>query len=385
MIPPEGRAESGPRSASKRVLITGGAGFIGSHLVEGLVAAGHRVRVLDEVVPQAGADGSLAGVEVVTGDVRDGRCLREALREVDVVFHLAATTRASQSMYEISRAMSVNAQGTAELLQTMLDNKLTPAKLIVASSMSIYGEGQYVCSVCSRPACPTVRPAAQLEGAHWEVHCADCKGVLLPRPTAETKHAEVQSIYALSKRTQEELFLIFGRTYGVPVTVLRLFNVYGPGQAISDPYSGVATLFAARLLENAAPLLFEDGEQMRDFVHVRDVVQACRLAMEHASANGEVINVGNGVPIRMRRVAEILAAALDKAIAPVVTEKFRAGDIRHCYADVCKARRLLGYEPKVTHEQGLRELAGWLAEEHERGSAKSGTVHEPVGSLLPTA
>jgi dTDP-L-rhamnose 4-epimerase len=377
MIPPEGRAESGPRSAAKRVLITGGAGFIGSHLVEGLVAAGHRVRVLDEVVPQAGAGGSLAGVEVVTGDVRDGRCLREALREVDVVFHLAATTRASQSMYEISRAMSVNAQGTAELLQAMLDNKMTPAKLIVASSMSIYGEGQYVCSVCSRPACPGVRPVAQLQAAQWEVHCAECKGVLLPRPTAEAKHSEVQSIYALSKRTQEELFLIFGRTYGVPVTVLRLFNVYGSGQAISDPYSGVATLFAARLLENAAPLLFEDGEQMRDFV------QACRLAMEHASANGEVINVGNGVPIRMRRVAEILAAALDKAIEPVVTQKFRAGDIRHCYADVTKARRLLGYEPKMTHEQGLRELAGWLLE--KQAKHESEPAREPLGSLQPTA
>jgi dTDP-L-rhamnose 4-epimerase len=255
---------------------------------------------------------------------------------------------------------------------------VTPAKLIVASSMSTYGEGQYVCSVCRRPACPAVRPAAQLQEARWEVHCAECKGVLLPRPTEESKHAEVQSIYALSKRTQEELFLIFGRTYGVPVTVLRLFNVYGPGQAISNPHSGVATLFAARLLENAAPLLFEDGEQMRDFVHVRDVVRACRLAMEQASANGEVINIGDGVPIRMRRVAELLAAALGKAIDPVVTQKFRAGDIRHCYADVSKARRLLGYEPKVTHEQGLRELAAWLA--HERELAQRGT--ESV--LLPT-
>jgi dTDP-L-rhamnose 4-epimerase len=382
-------------SAAKRVLITGGAGFIGSHLTEGLVAAGHRVRVLDEVLPQAGAGAEPAAeVEVVTGDVRESKCLKEALQGVDVIFHLAATTRASQSMYEISRAMSVNAQGTAELLQAMLENKVTPAKLIVASSMSIYGEGQYVCSVCSRPACPVVRPAAQLEEARWEVHCADCGGVLLPRPTAETKHADVQSIYALSKRTQEELFLIFGRTYGVPVTVLRLFNVYGPGQAIANPYSGVATQFAARLLEDTAPLLFEDGEQMRDFVHVRDVVQACRLVMEHASANGEVINVGNGVPIRMRRVAELLAAALDKAIEPVVTQKFRAGDLRHCYADVSKARRLLGYEPRVTHEQGLRELATWMAEEHERELEKGGAESEtgsravaalaPMDSLLPT-
>jgi dTDP-L-rhamnose 4-epimerase len=229
--------------------------------------------------------------------------------------------------------------------------------------MSLYGEGQYVCSVCSRPACPPVRPVAQLQERRWEVHCADCGGVLLSRPTAETKHSEVQSLYALSKRTQEELCLIFGRTYGVPVTALRLFNVYGPGQSIGNPYSGVATLFAARLLENEAPLLFEDGEQMRDFVHVRDAVQANLLAMERTASNGEVINVGYGAPIRMRRVAELLAKALERPIEPVVTQRFRAGDIRHCYADVTKARKLLGYQPKVTHEQGLRELALWVAEE----------------------
>jgi dTDP-L-rhamnose 4-epimerase len=393
MIPPDDRPDGephsapdgGPRSAAKQVLITGGAGFIGCHLAEGLLAAGHRVRVLDDLLPQAhagGRPGSLAaGVEMVMGDVRDPACVREALHGVDVVFHLAATARAGDATYAISQAMSVNAQGTAELLQAMLVTKMTPAKLIVASSMSIYGEGQYVCSVCSRPACPRVRPVAQLEAARWEVHCADCGGVLLSRPTAETKRADVQSLYALSKRTQEELILIFGRTYGVPVTALRLFNVYGPGQAITNPYSSVATLFAARLLENAAPLLFEDGEQTRDYVHVRDVVRACLLAMEHASANGEVINVGCGVPIRMRRVAEILAEALEKEIEPVVTQRFHAGDLRHCYADVTKARRLLGYEPKVTHEQGLRELAAWLVEEQTKRLAKDGSeaVLRPLG------
>jgi dTDP-L-rhamnose 4-epimerase len=372
---PESRPDSKPRSAAKQVLITGGAGFLGCHLAEALLAAGHRVRVLDDRVPQAHAGSLAAGVEMVLGDVRDPQCVREAVQAVDVVYHLAATARTGDSMCEISHAMSVNAQGTAELLQALLDTKVTPAKLIVASSMSIYGEGQYVCSVCSRPACPRVRPVSQLREARWEVHCADCGGVLLSRPTAESKQADVQSLYALSKRTQEELMLIFGRTYGVPVTALRLFNVYGPGQAIADPYSSVATRFAARLLEDAAPLLFEDGEQMRDYVHVRDVVRACVLAMEHASANGEAINVGCGVPIRMRRVAEILAEALEKEIEPVVTQRFHAGDIRHCYADVTKARKLLGYEPKVTHEQGLRELAAWMAEERTK---RLGAVLQPL-------
>jgi dTDP-L-rhamnose 4-epimerase len=350
MIPPDGL-----RNASKQILITGGAGFLGSHLAQGLLAAGHRVRVLDERLVESEPMGRLesleGGVEVVTGDIRDPHCLRQVLGGVEVLFHLAATARADTTRHAISHAMSVNTQGTAELLQVMLDEKLMPEKVIVASSMSLYGEGQYVCSVCSRPACPPV----------------------LARPTAETKHSEVQSIYALSKRTQEELCLIFGRTHGVPVTALRLFNVYGTGQSLANPHCDVATLFAARLLEDEAPLLFEDGEQMRDFVHVRDVVQANLLAMERPASNGEVINVGYGAPIRMRRVAELLAAALERPIAPLMTQSFRTGDIRHCYADLTKARKLLGYEPKVTHEQGLRELALWMAEEQGKEQSEDGT------------
>ncbi len=367
---------NGSRKGSKQVLITGGAGFIGSHLAGALLAAGHRVRVLDDLSAQPRANGRLAGaVEVVKGDVRDAHCVGQALRDVAVVFHLAATASGSSatdaiSRSAISRAMSVNTQGTAELLQAMLDNKVRPEKLIVASSMSQYGEGQYVCSVCSRRACPRMRPLAQMEQGRWEVHCADCGGVLLARPTAENKQAEVPSIYALSKQTQEELCLLFGRIHGVAVTALRLFNVYGTGQSMADPQSGVATLFAARLLQQEAPLLFEDGEQRRDFVHVNDVVQANLLAMEQSAANGEVINVGYGVPIRMRRVAELLATALEREIEPVVTKRFRVGDIRHCYADLTKAHKLLGYEPRVTHEQGLRELAQWMAEEQSRERAK---------------
>jgi len=350
---------------SKQVLITGGAGFVGSHLADGLLRAGHRVRILDDLTPQVHQDGTpdylSPKVELVVGDIRDPNRLREVLSDVDVIFHFAATVGVGQSMYEISRYMSINTQGTAELLQALLDTKHAPEKLIVASSMSIYGEGQYVCSVCGKAAFPPVRPVSQLKEGQWEVHCKACSGVLVPQPTNEAKPSEINSIYALSKRDQEELCLIYGRTYGVPVTALRFFNIYGTRQALSNPYTGVAAVFAARLINNQAPLVFEDGEQMRDFVSVHDIVHANMLAMERPESDGEVINIGCGKPIKIKRVAEILAAALGKDIAPVITQKYRAGDIRHCYADLTKARRLLGYEPQVTHEEGFRELAAWLA------------------------
>ena len=352
---------------SKQILITGGAGFVGSHLADGLLQAGHAVRVLDDLTPQVHSDGPpdylSPEVELVVGDVRDPNRLRDVLSGVDIIYHFAATVGVGQSMYEISRYMSVNTQGTAELLQAMLDAKHTPEKLIVASSMSIYGEGRYVCSKCGRTASPPVRPVSQLKAGEWELHCGTCRGVLKPTPTGEDKPSEINSVYALSKRDQEELCLIYGRTYGIPVTALRFFNIYGTRQALSNPYTGVAAIFAARLINGQAPLVFEDGEQMRDFVSIHDIVRANLLAMERPESNGEVINVGCGKPITIRRVAEILASSLGQTIEPVITQKYRAGDIRHCYADLTRARALLGYEPQVTHEEGFRELAAWLAKQ----------------------
>lgn len=349
---------------AKRVLITGGAGFVGSHLADGLLRAGHQVRVIDDLTPQVHRDGApdylAPEVELVIGDVRDPNRLRDVLQGVDVIYHFAATVGVGQSMYEISRYMSVNTQGTAELLQAMLDAKMSPEKLIVASSMSIYGEGRYQCSKCLREAAPAVRPVSQLRAAEWELHCIVCGGVLHPLPTNETKPSEINSVYALSKRDQEELCLIYGRTYGVPVTALRFFNIYGTRQALSNPYTGVAAIFAAKLINDQAPLVFEDGEQMRDFVSVHDIVRANLLAMTQSASNGEVINIGSGKPISIRRVAEILARSLGKELAPVITQKYRAGDIRHCFADLTKARTLLGYEPTVTHEEGFGELSEWL-------------------------
>ncbi len=362
---------------SKQILITGGAGFVGSHLADGLLDAGHNVRVLDDLTPQVHENGGRpdylsSAVELIVGDVRDPNRMRDVLHGVDVVFHFAATVGVGQSMYEISRYMSVNTQGTAELLQAMLDAKHTPEKLIVASSMSIYGEGRYCCSKCGREAAPPVRPLTQLKAGDWELHCEVCGGVLRPLPTNETKPSEINSVYALSKRDQEQLCLIYGRNYDVPVTALRFFNIFGTRQALSNPYTGVAAVFASRLLNGKPPLVFEDGEQMRDFVSVHDIVRANMLAMERPEANDQVINIGCGKPISIRRVADILCAALGREdLAPVITNKYRAGDIRHCYADISKAERLLGYQPRVTHEEGFHELAIWLAEQEAQDKAET--------------
>jgi dTDP-L-rhamnose 4-epimerase len=359
----------------KQVLITGGAGFVGSHLADGLLRAEHRVRIIDELTSQVHPSGVPSylsrDVELIHGDVRDKHTLKAALAGVEVIFHFAANVGVGQSMYEISRYMSVNTQGTAELLQALLDSRIAPEKLIVASSMSIYGEGRYFCSHCNLMAAPPVRSISQLKAGDWELRCGTCGSLLDPRPTDEAKPSEVSSFYALSKRDQEEMCLIYGRTYGLPVTALRFFNIYGPRQALSNPYTGVAAIFASRLLNRQAPLVFEDGRQLRDFVSVHDIVRANLLAMERPESNNEVINVGGGMPLSIREVAETLALVLGIHIEPVLTGRYRAGDIRHCYADLAKAGALLGYKPQVSHQQGFRELAEWLKEQKAEDHAET--------------
>jgi dTDP-L-rhamnose 4-epimerase len=348
---------------SRQVLITGGAGFVGSHLADALLRRGHRVRVYDNLVPQVhptGMPGYVAGdIEFIRGDMQDIEALRQAVRNVDVIFHLAAAVGVGQSMYEIAHYMGVNTQGTANLLQVLLDTKCNLEKLVVASSMSIYGEGKYVCVQCGDVA-PPPRSAEQLKRKQWEPACPSCGQVLAPAPTDELKPLQCTSIYALSKKDQEEMCLLFGRTYTVPVVAMRYFNIYGERQALSNPYTGVAAIFAARLLNRRAPMIFEDGRQMRDFVSVHDVVEANLLAMERPETDGMALNVGSGEPISVREVATALGRALGVDMPAEITGKYRAGDIRHCYADISAARKVLGYRPRVRFTEGIAELVEWL-------------------------
>jgi dTDP-L-rhamnose 4-epimerase len=346
----------------ERILITGGAGFIGAHLARQLLTAGYDVRVLDSMLTQVHGSATRPAyldedVELVTGDVRDRDAVNRALSGVERVVHLAARVGVGQSMYEIAEYVGVNAEGTGVLLEALLDHPVQ--RLVVASSMSVYGEGLYL-GPDGQPAAPVPRSRADLAAGRWEPSGAG--GVdLTPVPTPETKAPDLSSVYALTKYDQERLCLMVGEAYNIPTVALRFFNVYGPYQALSNPYTGVLAIFAARLLNDRPPMIFEDGEQRRDFVSVHDVARACRLALEVDGLGGNVVNIGSGQSVSVNEIATRLAIALDKQhIAPDVTGKYRVGDIRHCFADISAASTLLGFRPEVALEDGMVELAGWL-------------------------
>jgi len=343
------------------ILVAGGAGFIGSHLVDELLRLGYSVRVLDAFVEQVHGSNPYrlpSGVDVIQGDVRDRAVVDKALEDVDVVFHEAAEVGVGQSMYAIERYVGGNTFATATLLEAIIGRRTQIRKLIVASSMSIYGEGAYSCVRCGTVA-PSLRPVTQLESRDWEMHCPVCGSDLDPVATAETKPLDPASVYAVTKQDQEQLCIIVGRAYRIPTVALRYFNVYGTRQALSNPYTGVAAIFSSRLLNGQPPVVYEDGLQSRDFTHVYDIVQANIRAMNSDAADFQVINVGTGVSTSVLRVAQLLAEGLGVSIEPKIAGRFREGDIRHCFADISRARSLLGYEPTVSLEQGIPQLLDW--------------------------
>jgi dTDP-L-rhamnose 4-epimerase len=346
----------------ERVLITGGAGFIGSHLARRLLGDGYDVRVLDNLTPQVHGSSQRPAyldddAEFIVGDVRDQRAVTRALEGADVIVHFAARVGVGQSMYEIAEYTAVNAHGTATLLQNLIDTPVR--KLLVASSMSIYGEGLY------RGAGDQIvenaeRSREQLQSACWEPQAAD-GAALVAVSTPEWKQPSLASMYALGKFDQEQMCLMFGTAYDIPTVALRFFNVYGTDQALSNPYTGVLAIFASRLLNARPPLIFEDGHQRRDFVSVHDVVHACTLAIQRPGADGRALNVGSGMSVSVREVAQRLAAVLNKEhIEPAVTGKYRVGDVRHCFADISLAADTLGFAPDIDLDDGLAELAKWL-------------------------
>jgi dTDP-L-rhamnose 4-epimerase len=370
-----------------RLLITGGAGFIGRHVTELLIANGMSVRVLDNLHPQVHGKDARArdcrsiplheDAELIVGDIRDREVVDRALQGVDAVIHLAAAVGVGQSMYEIVDYTQTNEIGTAVLLEALARRPV--GRLVCASSMSIYGEG-----LARRPNGETIEPAErsveQLRRGGWELEDDDGTP-LAPVPTPETKRPSLSSVYALNKYAQERLCLIAGRAYGIPTVALRFFNVYGPGQALSNPYTGVLAIFAARLLNEKPPLVFEDGRQKRDFVHVRDVARACLLALQIKRGLDCAFNIASGEARSVLSVAEDLARVMGRPhIKPHVVGKYRAGDIRHCFADIERSRAELGFAPAVEFEDGLAELAGWLAHQAaEDGVARATAELEARG------
>ncbi|MBI4263012.1 MAG: SDR family NAD(P)-dependent oxidoreductase [Acidobacteria bacterium] len=347
----------------RHILVTGGAGYIGSHLADALVGRGCRVTVLDNLEPQVHRSGTWPSyanpaVRYVRGDVRDRAILEPLVLASDAVVHCAAAVSVGQSMYQVDRYVDVNTRGTALLLDILVNAKHHVRKVLVASSIGVYGEGAYRCQAHGMVA-PGIRPEAQLAARDWEQRCPSCGDHVASVPTPEGKALYRDNIYSMTKYHQEEMALLIGRTYGIPVVAPRFFNVYGPRQSLSNPYAGIVAIWLSRLLTGKQPIVFEDGGQLRDFVSVHDVVECLVLMLENAGADFLPVNVGSGQAIPILEIARLLARLLGVPVEPLVAQRGRKFDIRHNTADITRAREALGFEPRVSLEHGFAELIEW--------------------------
>lgn len=337
-----------------RILVTGGTGFIGSHLVDAL-SEKNDVIIFDNLSMRPGYVNDSA--KLVQGDVRDRGKLVSTVKEADVVYHQAAVVGAGQSMYEVKNYVDINTLGTANLLDVLVNEEHSVKKLIVASSMTVYGEGAYSCESCGE-VYPPERSPGQLKKKMWDPLCPNCGRAVKPVPTREETPLRPRSLYGLTKKNQEEMAMLIGEAYGIPTVVLRYNAVYGPRLRISSPYTGVGTVFVSRVNNNKPPIVFEDGLQTRDFVHVKDVIQANLLALQ-SKADYQVFNVGSGVATTILDLANIVIRLSRKKISPVVTGKYRTHDTRHFVADTSKIKKL-GYSPKVAIKEAMKETMMWV-------------------------
>lgn len=346
-----------------KVLVTGGAGFIGSHLADKFINEGLKVVVLDNLLPQIHPEGKLPSyfnkkAKFIAGTIENPHDWEKALKDVDAVFHYGAAVGVGQSMYEIAHYVKTNSYGTSLLLDYLVNQKHHVKKVVIAASMSSYGEGAYLCKKCGRVR-PGLRPNAQMEKKDWEPHCPICGGYPQMTPTNENDYTEANSIYAISKKNQEDMILNICSTYEIPAVAFRFFNAYGPRQSISNPYNGVAAIFISQLKNDAQPIIFEDGNQTRDFVSVYDIADLNYKTLSTDKADYQFFNVGTGNPIKVKDVANTIARLMNKDIKPNVTEQFRKKDVRHCFADMTKIKKILDWEPKIKFEEGIKEVIAW--------------------------
>ncbi len=344
------------------ILVTGGAGFIGSFLVDKLIDLGYKVRILDNLEKQVHQDKIPSYLnkkaEFIKGDVGDYEVFEKALSNVDVVFHLAARVGVAQSNYEVKNYVDTNIGGMANLFDIVINKKIPVKKIIMTASMTSYGEGNYECGKCGIVK-PELRSDEQMKKGRWELECPNCDSLITPVATKEEASVNNNSIYALTKNTQEDLMMFLGKLYNIPVVSFRCFNVYGPRQSLSNPYTGVTAIFISRLKNNNQPVVYEDGMQTRDFVSVHDVVDALIIGMKKNEANFQIMNIGGGMAVSVKKIAEILSKLLKKNLQPKINGKFRKNDIRNCFADISKAKKILGWYPNVNLEEGFKELIKW--------------------------
>lgn len=367
----DSRSPSVTAALAQTILITGGAGFIGSRLALALIARGHTVRVLDVLAPQIHGEDPESSplfcsiqnvVEFQRGNVCDEQAVRRALDGVECVVHLAAETGTGQSMYAIRHYADVNVGGTAMLLDVIANDALPVRKLVVASSRAVYGEGAYQCDEHGR-VFPAPRTALDMQAGDFEIHCPQCGRVATMTPTPEDAQLVPHSVYGVTKLTQEQLTLAVGQALGISAIALRYQNVYGPGQSLSNPYTGILSIFSTRIRNGKAINIFEDGKESRDFVYIDDVVDATIRSIELQTPLVGPLNVGAGVAIPVAEIANTLQAQLGAAVPVVVSGQFRVGDIRHNVADLERVGRVLGYRPAVPFDEGLARFVRWVQDE----------------------
>jgi dTDP-L-rhamnose 4-epimerase len=352
----------------KRILVTGGAGFIGSHTVDQLIQRGDTVRVYDNLNPQVHGKNAKkpeylhSEAEFIQGDVRDRDHFKKAIEDVELVIHDAAEVGVGQSMYSIDQYVSTNVQGTGVLWDILVNEKHKVEKVLVASSMSLYGEGYYQCTEHGKIS-PKPRPEKQLVEGQWEMLCPECAIPVTPVPTDENKELDCTSVYAQSKKDQEVYSLMIGKAHKIPTVACRYFNCYGPRQSLNNPYTGAAAIFSSAVQNDSPPLIYEDGNQRRDFIHVKDLVRGKLLLLDHPDANFDIFNIGTGKPSSILDLAGTLIELYGKNFNPDIIYKFRNGDIRDCYADISKIQAL-GFAPKLSLKEGLEDLIAWSNTQH---------------------
>ena len=374
----------------KKVLITGGAGFIGSRLVRAILADWQsNITILDNLSPQVHGENpnynhlkDSERIRFIHGSVTDKSIMDEAFSGSDLLIHLAAETGTGQSMYEVENYSAVNVNGTATLLDWMANEPHSIKGIILASSRSVYGEGSYFCSNCALEQTPDARGHLDLKNGNFDLQCNKCKEKLSPIATKEDALKRPSSIYAATKLAQEHLVRVFGEAFDIPSTILRFQNVYGEGQSLKNPYTGILSIFSNLLMLNEPISVFEDGEETRDFVHVDDVVRAVMLSAEKLNLRWGTYNVGSGIAASVLEVSQLLRNALVSNSKLVITGEYRLGDIRHNFADLSAIARDLGFKPKITLEEGINSFASWVKQEGPAQSSLDGANAELASRKL---